>query len=63
MISFLIRLAVALFMAYLVMHYFDIYAYVDPAYVPDFVQIFIDFSQDTSPSELWSKLTALLPSR
>lgn len=63
MINRIIRVIVFLFIVYLVLHYFDIYAYIDPAYIPDFLDGIIAFAQNTAPTELWGEIVSLLPSR
>jgi hypothetical protein len=63
MIRLLIRLIIAFLLAYAVFHYFDVYAFIDTTYIPDVLERFIDFAQDTEPSELFGELLSLLPSR
>lgn len=63
MINLILRIIVFILIVYLVLHYVDIYAYLDSSYIPDFLEGFISFSQDTAPSELWGKIVSLLPSR
>jgi hypothetical protein len=63
MINRIIRVIVFLFVVYLVLHYFDIYAYIDPSYIPDFLEGIIEFAQETAPSELWGEIVSRLPSR
>lgn len=63
MISRIIRVIIFLFVVYLVLHYFDIYAYIDRSYIPDFLEGFVDFAQNTTPSELWGEIVSRLPSR
>lgn len=63
MIRLLIRLIIAFLLVYFLFHYFDVYAFIDTAYIPDVFERFIDFAQDTAPSELFGELLSLLPSR
>ncbi len=56
MINLIVRIIVFVLIVYLVLHYIDIYSYIDSSYVPDFLEGFVSFSQDTTPSELWGKI-------
>jgi len=58
MINSLLRFILLVFIVYLVLHYVDVYAYIEPALIPDFLEGFIDFAQNTAPSELWGELTS-----
>jgi hypothetical protein len=63
MINLILKLIVFVFIVYLVLHYVDIYVYLNSSYIPDFLQGFINFAQNTAPMELWGKLISLLPFR
>ncbi len=62
MINRIIKIIIFLLIVYLVLHYFDIYAYIGSAYIPDFLEGIINFAQNTAPSELWGKIISFLPS-
>jgi hypothetical protein len=63
MINLILRLIVFVFIVYLVLHYIDIYTYIDQALIPDFLEVFIDFAQDVAPSDLWGEIVSWLPSK
>ena len=63
MINLILRLILFVFIVYLVLHYVNIYTYIDSALIPDFLEGFINFSQNTAPSELWGEIVSRLPSR
>ncbi|HJO89675.1 MAG: hypothetical protein QGH85_01420 [Candidatus Pacebacteria bacterium] len=58
MIRLLIRLIIAFLLVYFLFHYFDVYAYIDSSYIPDFLEGFIDFAQDTAPRNLFGEVVS-----